>query len=95
MLKVILHEPRSLKWWYEQHLLGRIHMEPSYQRRSYIWSKWKRAHLIDSLINDFDVPKFYIANFAEMPSKSMNQQHLPYAIIDGKQRLLAIFEFFD
>lgn len=95
MLKVLPHESRPLIWWYEQHLLGRINMSPEYQRRSYIWSKWKRAHLIDSLLNDFDVPKFYVANFLELHVDALNRERKSYAVIDGKQRLQAIFDFFD
>lgn len=95
MLKVVPHTPKSLKWWHEQNLRGRLDMAPTYQRKSYIWSRWKQAHLIDSLLNDFDVPKFYVANFLEMPSPKLNEQKRPYAIIDGKQRLQAIFDFFD
>ncbi|MFP3432123.1 DUF262 domain-containing protein [Paraburkholderia sp. SIMBA_061] len=94
MLKVISHDPKPLSWWYEQYMLGRINMAPAYQRRSYIWSAWKRAHLIDSLLNDFDVPKFYVANFVEMHVQALNKERKSYAIIDGKQRMQAIFDFF-
>lgn len=94
MLKVLIHEQQPLRWWFEQHLLGRIDMAPSYQRRGEIWSKWKRAHLIDSILNDFDVPKFYVANFHVGPANNLNPNKTGYAIIDGKQRLGAIFAFF-
>lgn len=94
MLKVTPHPDQSLRWWFEQFLEKKIDMKPPYQRRSEIWSPWKQAHLIDSLINDFDVPKFYIANFSEMPVKELNRNKQPFAIIDGKQRLGAIFDFF-
>lgn len=94
MLKVDLHEQKSLRWWYEQHLLKKIDMSPQYQRRGEIWSKWKRAHLIDSILNDFDIPKFYVANFTIGASERLNEKKTSYAIIDGKQRLGAIFAFF-
>ncbi len=70
-------------------------MEPPYQRKSDIWSVWKRAHLIDSLLNDFDVPKFYIAGSVEKTSNVMNKKAKAFAIIDGKQRFQAIFNFFN
>jgi hypothetical protein len=95
VIKITLHEPRDLQWWYYQHLEGRIDISPPYQRRSSIWSKWKQAHLIDSLINGFDVPKLYFGNFLEMPSSTtLNVSGSAYAVIDGKQRLGAIFSFF-
>lgn len=95
MFKVETHEPRALKWWHEQYLRERLEMHPPYQRRSYIWGRWKQAHLIDSILNGFDIPKFYIANFLEMPSRELNASKRAYAIIDGKQRFQAVFDFFD
>lgn len=94
MLKIQPLQPTTLQWWYEQHLDLRIDMSPSYQRRGEIWSKWKRAHLIDSILNDFDIPKFYISNFLRAHSP-LNENKKGYAIIDGKQRLGAIFDFFE
>jgi hypothetical protein len=50
--------------------------------------------LIDSIINGFDVPKIYIADFTYLDTP-LNRKRLPYAIIDGKQRFEAVFDFFD
>lgn len=95
MFKVKQHEPRSLNWWYEQYKNRTLNLQPSYQRRSELWSKWKRAHLIDSILNDFDVPKFYIADFTSIRSAKLNERKTPYAIIDGKQRFETFFAFFE
>lgn len=91
-IQVVQHQSRPLRWWFEQLLAGNLDMEPPYQRRSDIWSRQKRAHLIDSLINDFDIPKFYVADFTRARSP-LNLSKKPYAIVDGKQRLGAIFDF--
>ncbi len=69
-------------------------MNPSYQRRGRLWSETDKAYLIDSILNGFDVPKLYLADFTFRDSK-LNKGKLPYAIIDGKQRLEAVFDFFD
>jgi hypothetical protein len=50
--------------------------------------------LVDSIINGFDVPKVYIADFTFLDT-NLNRKRLPYAIIDGKQRFEAVFDFFD
>lgn len=95
MLRITTHEPKQAIWWYYQFLEGKIDLSPSYQRRSSIWSKWKQAHLIDSLINGFDVPKFYFGNFLEMPASRLPDKiNAAYSVIDGKQRLGAVFSFF-
>lgn len=96
MFKVFSNpKEHSISWWREQYQNGRLEMEPPYQRRSGIWAKWKQAHLIDSLINDFDVPKFYFADFTRFPTSKLNRTKKPFAVVDGKQRLQAIFDFLD
>jgi hypothetical protein len=42
----------------------------------------------------FDVPKLYMADFT-FGDSPLNVKKLPYAIIDGKQRLEGIFDFFE
>jgi hypothetical protein len=69
-------------------------MEPSYQRRGRLWSLTDKAYLIDSILNGYDIPKLYIADFT-WGSSVLNKKKLPYAIIDGKQRFEAIFDFYD
>lgn len=92
MLKVIAHSQESLLWWHEQR--PNIDMKPKYQRESGLWSVHKQAFLIDSIINDYDIPKLYVADFRSLDT-SLNAKKLPYAVIDGKQRLNAFNEFFD
>ena len=69
-------------------------MDPPYQRRGGLWNTFEQAMLLDSVINQYDIPKFYIADFALFPS-SLNIGGKPYAIVDGKQRFEAIFSFFN
>jgi hypothetical protein len=92
MMRITLHPSKPLIWWYTHRDL--IDMDPPYQRRGRLWSQSDKAYLIDSIINGFDVPKLYVADF-QMGESPLNRSRLPYAIIDGKQRLEAIFDFFD
>src|ERR1700722_13147633 len=89
--KVEPMEPHTLTWW--RNRKEKIDMDPPYQRRGRLWSATDKQYLIDSILNGFDVPKVYMADFTWGDSP-LNRQKLPYAIIDGKQRLLAIFDFF-
>ncbi len=91
-LKVEFFAAKTLSWWRAR--LSRIDMEPPYQRRGRLWSATDKAYLIDSIINGFDVPKLYVADFTYGNSR-LNKKKLPYAIIDGKQRFEAIFDFFE
>lgn len=92
MFEVKRHDPKPLSWWYEQR--DKIDLKPTYQRRSNLWTTNKQAFLIDSFLNSYDMPKIYLADFT-YASTSLNERVKAYAVIDGKQRLQAIFRFFD
>ncbi|MEN6547979.1 MAG: DUF262 domain-containing protein [Armatimonadia bacterium] len=85
-------EQKPLVWW--QANRGKIDMEPEYQRHGRLWSKRDKAFLIDSMLNEYDIPKVYMADFT-IGSSPLNRNQLSYAIIDGKQRLEAVFDFYD
>lgn len=92
IFKVTPFESKTLSWWRARR--AKIDMKPAYQRRGRLWSAADKAYLIDSILNGFDIPKVYLADFTWGDSK-LNQKRLPYAIIDGKQRFEAIFDFYD
>lgn len=79
-----------------QYLHGRkseIDMEPLYQRQGAIWSVEKQQLLIDSLVNEFDIPKIYFHQYT-VPRRD-GSQTIRWALIDGKQRLEAVFGFLE
>lgn len=82
----------SVGWWYAER--DQIDLSPSYQRKSGVWTIKDKAFLIDSIINGYDVPKFYIADFSYSGSR-LNLAGRPFAVIDGRQRFEAIFDFLD
>jgi uncharacterized protein with ParB-like and HNH nuclease domain len=84
--------PRPLAWWIAQR--DKIDMNPLYQRGGRLWSKSDKAFLIDSILNGYDIPKIYMADFT-IGVSDLNKKGLPYAIIDGKQRFEAILDFAD
>ncbi|WP_447910716.1 DUF262 domain-containing protein [Brevundimonas bullata] len=92
IFRITAHPTRTLVWWYKNR--SQIEFNPPYQRKGRLWSQSDKAFLIDSVINGFDIPKLYMADF-QLGYSSLNASRLPYAIIDGKQRLEAIFDFFD
>ena len=86
------HPSKTLRWWYSHR--GEIDMDPPYQRKGKLWSVSDKAYLVDSIINGFDIPKLYLADFKHRDSK-LNSKKLPYAIVDGKQRFEAVVDFFE
>ena len=72
----------------------RIQTNPDYQRMGEIWNLEKRQLLIDSILNDFDIPKLYFHEFPDL-KELPDGKKIKYAIIDGRQRLEAIWAFID
>lgn len=61
--------------------------EPPYQRPGDAWTLEHRQLFIDSLLNGYDVPKIYLHDLrGRHPTKV-------YAVVDGKQRLTALWSF--
>lgn len=84
-------ESKTLSWWYDER--DNIDLNPSYQRKGRLWSEKDKSYLIDSIINGFDMPKIYVADFT-FSNSQLNEKRKPYAVVDGKQRLEAMFDFF-
>ncbi len=61
-----------------------IDTNPDYQRPA-VWTRAQKQLLIDSMLREYDVPKFYLHRTGKDT----------YDVIDGQQRLRAIWEFFE
>lgn len=83
-------DPLSIKDF--QKISDRVDFSPIYQRYGNIWSPEKKRLLIDTIINGFDIPKFYFNYFIE-ENNILNPKKAIYAVIDGKQRLQVILDF--
>lgn len=59
---------------------------PDWQRTK-VWSRPKKQRLIDSILKNWKLPKFYFLRTSKEPEE--------FEVVDGQQRLQAIFEFFD
>lgn len=65
----------------------RINPNPEYQRPSGRWSLKNEQLLIDSILRGYDLPKFYLAE--------SNLSEFDWEIVDGQQRIRAIWKFLD
>jgi hypothetical protein len=70
-----------------------LNLDPPYQREGNIWSLSKKRLFIDSLINGFDVPKFYFNKVNSDIDVDGELKYIRYSVVDGKQRLETIHEF--
>jgi hypothetical protein len=69
-----------------------INMSPEYQRMGGVWTTEKRRLLVDSILNDYDLPKIY---FHTLSQDEVSNSGFRFAVIDGRQRLEAIWAFMD
>lgn len=63
---------------------SRIDTNPDFQRPA-VWSTAQKQLLIDTILRGYDIPKFYWRKTSKSPET--------YAVVDGQQRLRAIFDF--
>jgi hypothetical protein len=61
-----------------------IELNPRFQRRD-AWSKIRKSRFIESIILGFPIPQIVLAN---------NKERGKYIVLDGKQRLLTILQFY-
>lgn len=64
---------------------GRIDLSPSFQRRN-AWLANRKSKLIESIILEFPIPQIVLAEKRDKPGF--------YFVLDGKQRLLTLRQFF-
>lgn len=64
----------------------RIDTNPDFQRPA-VWTNAQKQLLIDSILREYDVPKMYWRKVGEKPDR--------YDVVDGQQRLRAIWSFMD
>jgi len=63
---------------------GKLWLSPKYQREE-VWTRSQKQLLVDSLLNGIDIPKIYF--------RQINHGGYEFEVVDGQQRLRAIFEF--
>ena len=87
-------EKISVSTLYKLYKNKELDESPYYQRFSDLWTIEKKRLLIDTIINGYDIPKFYF-HYITSNDNSLNETNRRYAIIDGKQRLNALVEFYE
>ena len=70
--------------WYQT---KRLVVNPVFQRRN-VWTAPAKVFLIDTILRRLPIPKIYIRQKVDLESKQSYRE-----VVDGQQRLRAIFEF--
>lgn len=70
---------------------GSIRLDPEYQRR-HRWSEETSSRLVESLILNIPIPVIFISQDIDVDEET-DEATARYTVIDGQQRLTAIYEF--
>lgn len=68
---------------------GRIQLRPDFQRNA-LWPAAAKSYLIDTIIHDRPIPLIFL-----QPYTSPQTGLMTYAVVDGQQRLSAIFDYLE
>ncbi|NHO83323.1 MULTISPECIES: DUF262 domain-containing protein [unclassified Micromonospora] len=77
---------QSASWFLDLNSARRLDLDPPYQRRS-VWNIEYKQFFIDSLIRNYPAPTIFLQVDVSADAPTL------YRVIDGKQRLTALFEF--
>ncbi|MEJ5034376.1 DUF262 domain-containing protein [Acinetobacter sp. MYb177] len=77
---------QDLSWFYDLYNRNLLNLEPPYQRRS-VWTSKDRKYFLNTVLNNYPCPPIFLHKNTDENGKAI------YNVIDGKQRLLTIFEF--
>ncbi len=68
-----------------------IDFDPDYQR-GYVWNDTDKELLLDSVFKNIDIGKFVLIHLSD---EEWHERGLGYEILDGKQRLSTLIEFYE
>lgn len=88
LIEKIIFERKPIKWLYDQLKAELLFVDNTFQRR-YVWTHSNQVQLIESIIIGYPIPEIYVWERDTDPGSGETK----HSIIDGQQRLGAIFDF--
>ena len=77
---------QTVSWFSDVHKRGLLNLDPPYQRRS-VWNQIYKEEFIDTILLQYPAPAIFL--YEEISEEGLST----YNVVDGKQRLSAIFAF--
>ena len=78
---------QDLSWFLDLYAWNQIDLNPPYQRKS-IWGRSDKKFFLNTIFNNFPCPAIYV-------QKEIQNGKTMYYVVDGKQRLHTIFDFYN
>lgn len=80
---------KSVGLLWQLHESGQLELAAEFQRNS-VWPRPAKAYLMDTIIEDRPIPQIFLQRYTSAQTAQQS-----YRVIDGQQRLRAIFEFIE
>lgn len=77
---------QTISWFWDLRNRGLLNLDPPFQRRS-VWNQAYREHFVDTVLLGYPAPAVFL--FEEISQEGA----ATYNVVDGKQRLTAVFDF--
>lgn len=77
---------QDLSWFVDMQAQGRLELNPEYQRKS-VWTYKDKQFFLDTVFNNYPCPAVYLQK-ENTPSGPL------YNVVDGKQRLSTVLDFY-
>lgn len=77
---------QDLSWFIDMQTQGRLELDPPYQRKS-VWTPKDKQFFLDTVFNNYPCPAVYLQK------ENTNSGPL-YNVVDGKQRLSTVLDFY-
>ncbi|MFO0889379.1 MAG: DUF262 domain-containing protein [Isosphaeraceae bacterium] len=82
------HNFQTISWFNDLNKRKLLELDPPYQRRS-VWNQKFKDYFIDTILLSYPAPAIFLYEDISADGRSV------YNVVDGKQRLMTIFEFID
>ena len=80
------HSPQTISWFWDLYQRDLLDLDPPYQRKS-VWNSVYKSYFIDTILLEYPAPAIFL--FSEIDPSGKTR----HSVVDGKQRLLTIFDF--
>ena len=90
VIDILQNDKKDIKWIVDNFKKGTLFVDNSFQRR-YVWVERNQIQLIETILLGYAIPEIYLWETETDPDTGDTK----YSIIDGQQRIGAIFDFID
>jgi hypothetical protein len=77
---------QTVSWFWDLSTRSLLELDPPYQRRS-VWNIDYKEYFIDTILMQYPAPAIFLYESLDTDGRAT------YSVVDGKQRLTAVFEF--